>query len=269
MQVETRVESAWFQRLKLKYDKLRSSLAFNFNLHPYMAASLKELTGRAWETNCKLMILPLLASFPFIHFLIVECWSVPARVTRYPISILSSPISILSSPISILSSYGHLPYRYYHLPFRYCHLMVIFHIDTVIFHINTVILRSFSYRYCHLVILSSCGQDDHIVSCHSAGALVSICFHLLIVECWCCPCPRKAARTRTSSTRCCASTGPKSSAAASRCSSTPSPIACLTPSREDMCPTRRRRWTRGVARYGLAGIYRYNARHVVDPQHSF
>jgi len=37
VQVETRVESAWFlQLLKLKYDKLLSSLAFNFNLRPYI-----------------------------------------------------------------------------------------------------------------------------------------------------------------------------------------------------------------------------------------
>jgi hypothetical protein len=61
--------------------------------------------------------------------------------------------------------------------------MVISHIDTVISHIDAVILRSFSisilsssisilssqghipYRY---VILSSCGQDDQIISCHSA-----------------------------------------------------------------------------------------------------
>ena len=55
----------------------------------------------------------------------------------------SSSISILSSSISILSSFGHLPYRY-------CHLRVIFRMDTV--------------------ILSSCEQDDQIISCHSGGA---------------------------------------------------------------------------------------------------
>ena len=35
--VEICVESAWFQRLKTKYDKLLSSLAFNFNLRHYSA----------------------------------------------------------------------------------------------------------------------------------------------------------------------------------------------------------------------------------------
>jgi hypothetical protein len=64
------------------------------------------------------------------------------RVTRYPISIRSSPISILSSS-------GHRPYSCCHLPYPYCHLKVSFHIDSVI-------------------ILSSYGQDHHIISCHSA-----------------------------------------------------------------------------------------------------
>ena len=88
------------------------------------------------------------ARFHLVHY---------ARVTRYPISIQSSSISILSSSKSILSYSGHLPYRYCHLPYRYCHL---------------------PYRYCHLrvifrmdtVILSSCEQDDQIISCHSGGA---------------------------------------------------------------------------------------------------
>ena len=33
--VETRVESAWLQRLKLKYNKLLSGFAFKFNLRSY------------------------------------------------------------------------------------------------------------------------------------------------------------------------------------------------------------------------------------------
>ena len=33
--LESRVESAWFQRLKLKCDELVSSFAFNFKLRPY------------------------------------------------------------------------------------------------------------------------------------------------------------------------------------------------------------------------------------------
>jgi hypothetical protein len=37
--VESRVESAWFERLKLRYDKLLSSFAFNFNLRRYNAAA--------------------------------------------------------------------------------------------------------------------------------------------------------------------------------------------------------------------------------------
>jgi len=35
MQVETRVESAWFQLLKLQYLKLLLRFAFNFNMRPY------------------------------------------------------------------------------------------------------------------------------------------------------------------------------------------------------------------------------------------
>ena len=50
-----------------------------------------------------------------------------------------------------------------------------FHIDTVISHIDTVIARSSSlsilssqgHFHIDTVILSSCGQDDHIISCHS------------------------------------------------------------------------------------------------------
>jgi hypothetical protein len=34
--VEARVESAWFQRMKLKYDKPLSNHAFNFNLRRYI-----------------------------------------------------------------------------------------------------------------------------------------------------------------------------------------------------------------------------------------
>ena len=37
-QVEPRVESAWFQRLKLSLDKLVSSCAFNVNLRRYTKA---------------------------------------------------------------------------------------------------------------------------------------------------------------------------------------------------------------------------------------
>ena len=35
MHVESRVECAWFQPLRLKYDNLLSSFAFNFNLRSY------------------------------------------------------------------------------------------------------------------------------------------------------------------------------------------------------------------------------------------
>ena len=48
-----------------------------------------------------------------------------------------------------------------------CQSDKISHIDIVIFHIDTDSLGSFPSRDCHLVILSSCGQDDHIISCHS------------------------------------------------------------------------------------------------------
>jgi len=37
--VDTRVESAWFQRSKLAHDNLLSSFAFKFNLHHYTTSS--------------------------------------------------------------------------------------------------------------------------------------------------------------------------------------------------------------------------------------
>ena len=40
MQIETRLESAWCQRLKLKYDKLLSSLTSTLNMRRYMAATI-------------------------------------------------------------------------------------------------------------------------------------------------------------------------------------------------------------------------------------
>ena len=43
---DTRVESAWFQGLKLKCDALLSSIAFDIILRPYMKANLIELIGR-------------------------------------------------------------------------------------------------------------------------------------------------------------------------------------------------------------------------------
>ena len=45
VQVETRVESAWFQPVKVKYDKLLSGFAFNFNWRPHGAIALKWLGG--------------------------------------------------------------------------------------------------------------------------------------------------------------------------------------------------------------------------------
>ena len=50
--VETRVQSAWFQRLKLKYDKLLSSFAFEFNWRQYSAGRfLDGVKGPAQMTN--------------------------------------------------------------------------------------------------------------------------------------------------------------------------------------------------------------------------
>ena len=40
MQVKTRVESAWFLLLKLKYDKLLSSSVFNLKVRPYTQVTL-------------------------------------------------------------------------------------------------------------------------------------------------------------------------------------------------------------------------------------
>jgi len=45
----------------------------------------------------------------------------------------------------------------FHMGYRYFHIKVVFHLDTVIINIDAV-------------IWSSCGQDDHIISCHSAQA---------------------------------------------------------------------------------------------------
>jgi len=44
LQVDTRVECACFQRMKLKHDKLLSSFAFTFNLRPYVKDNAR-LTG--------------------------------------------------------------------------------------------------------------------------------------------------------------------------------------------------------------------------------
>jgi hypothetical protein len=41
--VETRVQSAWWQRLKLKCDEQHSTFAFNFNLRRY---TMDKITGR-------------------------------------------------------------------------------------------------------------------------------------------------------------------------------------------------------------------------------
>jgi hypothetical protein len=52
MHVKTRIESAWFRRLKLKHDKLLSNFAFNFNFRPYVTAvatALHGVDGRAWQ----------------------------------------------------------------------------------------------------------------------------------------------------------------------------------------------------------------------------
>jgi len=43
VQVETSVESAWLQRLQLKYDGLLSTSAYNFNLRPYIKDSTEAL----------------------------------------------------------------------------------------------------------------------------------------------------------------------------------------------------------------------------------
>jgi hypothetical protein len=42
--VDTRVESAWFPRLKVNNDMLLSNVAFNFNLRP-----LEYMAGRAFR----------------------------------------------------------------------------------------------------------------------------------------------------------------------------------------------------------------------------
>ena len=46
MRVETRVQSAWLQRLKLKCDKLLSGYAFEFNLRRYIKDGIDEVRWR-------------------------------------------------------------------------------------------------------------------------------------------------------------------------------------------------------------------------------
>ena len=47
MQLETRVEHTWFQRVKLNYDRLLSSLAFNFNSRPFCKPASR--VGLGWN----------------------------------------------------------------------------------------------------------------------------------------------------------------------------------------------------------------------------
>jgi len=52
--VETSVESAWFQRLKLEYDELLSNLAFNLNLRRYTSG---------WQDVSQADLLALIAPY--------------------------------------------------------------------------------------------------------------------------------------------------------------------------------------------------------------
>ena len=45
--VEARVERDWYQLLKLEYDEPLSNVALNFNLRPYVGASLDSGEGVA------------------------------------------------------------------------------------------------------------------------------------------------------------------------------------------------------------------------------
>ena len=50
LQVESRVESKWFQLLQLKYDKLLPSFAFNFNLRPYTLGRLDGVSSADYNS---------------------------------------------------------------------------------------------------------------------------------------------------------------------------------------------------------------------------
>ena len=57
MQLETRVHSAWFQRLEPKYDKPLSSVSFSLNVRPYLVV-------RTRETNLGNLVCDLLRARP-------------------------------------------------------------------------------------------------------------------------------------------------------------------------------------------------------------
>jgi len=73
--VETRVETAWCQRLKLKYDELLSSFGFNFTLRRYPLDHLRHvwLLPLAAVSNitmgalCGAAVVRVLKARPFLH----------------------------------------------------------------------------------------------------------------------------------------------------------------------------------------------------------
>jgi hypothetical protein len=76
--VETRVESAWFQLLKLEYHKLLSMVTINFNLRRYMtgegALAREEIVASTMET---------LAGFHLdVQLALLAAGAVPAITTR-------------------------------------------------------------------------------------------------------------------------------------------------------------------------------------------
>ena len=68
MRVETRIESVWIERLKLKYDQPRSSFAFNIELRPLTevyarfpaAAGTRQERGRGRQLTAPVSICLLL-----------------------------------------------------------------------------------------------------------------------------------------------------------------------------------------------------------------
>jgi hypothetical protein len=90
--VETSVESAWFQRWKLKYDKLLSSVAFSFNLRRYTMGAqgdwmqLSRGVRRSLATGDEFLLLTADANVP-------EGDSVDeARTQVFTLRITSSPL---------------------------------------------------------------------------------------------------------------------------------------------------------------------------------
>ena len=106
--VESHVESAWIQLLKVQYDKLPSTFAFNFNLRRYNERNVLWSSfgcdhTQMYVINTEVRV-PMEQSDKISHIDTVIFRIDTVILSSSSISILSSSISILSSSVSILSS---------------------------------------------------------------------------------------------------------------------------------------------------------------------